>query len=135
MLKPLYSLLLMGAFSASAATSKDLIKSTETWDGQTLPQYSLAQPEVTIKEIVIAAGEQLPWHQHPAINAGILLSGELIVYTRDGKEKNLKAGEPLIELFNTSHYGKNISSEPAKIVVFYLAEKDAAVTVLDKEAE
>ena len=74
MLKPLYSLLLMGAFSASAATSKDLIKSTETWDGQTLPQYSLAQPEVTIKEIVIAAGEQLPWHQHPAINAGILLS-------------------------------------------------------------
>ncbi|ACA87446.1 cupin domain-containing protein [Shewanella woodyi] len=135
MLKPLYSLLLMGAFSATAATSKDLIKSTETWDGQTLPQYSLVQPEVTIKEIVIAPGEQLPWHQHPAINAGILLSGELIVYTRDGKEKNLKAGEPLIELFNTSHYGKNISSEPAKIVVFYLAEKDAAVTVLDKEAE
>ncbi|MCJ8302965.1 cupin domain-containing protein [Shewanella sp.] len=91
----------------------------------------MTQPEVTIKEIVIAPGEELPWHQHPVINAGILISGELMVYTRDGKKKNLKAGDTLIELVNTSHYGKNISSEPAKIVVFYLGEKGDKVTVLD----
>lgn len=54
-----------------------------------------------------------------------------MVYTRDGKKKNLKAGDTLIELVNTSHYGKNISSEPAKIVVFYLGEKGDKVTVLD----
>lgn len=121
-MKKLFCLSLMfGVFTASAATSKDLIKSTETWNGQKLPAYSLTQPEVTIKEIVVAPGEELPWHQHPVINAGILLSGELVVYTRDGKEKKLKTGDTLIELVNTSHYGKNISQEPAKIVVFYLA--------------
>ena len=115
-MKKLFCLSLMfGVFTASAATSKDLIKSTETWNGQKLPAYSLTQPEVTIKEIVVAPGEELPWHQHPVINAGILLSGELVVYTRDGKEKKLKTGDTLIELVNTSHYGKNISQEPAKI--------------------
>jgi len=56
-----------------------------------------------------------------------------VVYTRDGKEKKLKTGDTLIELVNTSHYGKNISQEPAKIVVFYLAEQDAKVTMLDKK--
>ena len=133
-MKKLFCLSLMfGVFTASAATSKDLIKSTETWNGQKLPAYSLTQPEVTIKEIVVAPGEELPWHQHPVINAGILLSGELVVYTRDGKEKKLKTGDTLIELVNTSHYGKNISQEPAKIVVFYLAEQDAKVTMLDKK--
>lgn len=131
MFKLCWLTILLGSFSVSAATSQDLIKSTESWDGNKLPAYSLNQPEVTIKEIVIAPGEELPWHQHPVINAGILLSGELMVYTRDGKQKNLKAGDTLIELVNTSHYGKNISEEPAKIVVFYLAEQGDKVTVLD----
>ena len=131
MLKLLFTTLMLTSLTAGAVTSKDLIKSTESWDGNKLPAYSLTQPEVTIKEIVIAPGEELPWHQHPVINAGILLSGELMVYTRDGKQKNLKAGDTLIELVNTSHYGKNISSEPAKIVVFYLAEQGDKVTVLD----
>ena len=131
MLKLLSATLMFASLTAGAATSKDLIKSTESWDGNKLPAYSLTQPEVTIKEIVIAPGEELPWHQHPVINAGILISGELMVYTRDGKKKNLKAGDTLIELVNTSHYGKNISSEPAKIVVFYLGEKGDKVTVLD----
>lgn len=132
MLKLLSATLMFTSLTAGAATSKDLIKSTESWDGNELLAYSLTQPEVTIKEIVIAPGEELPWHQHPVINACILLSGELMVYTRDGKKKNLKAGDTLIELVNTSHYGKNISSEPAKIVVFYLGEEGDNVTVLDQ---
>lgn len=131
MFKLCWLTILLGSFSVNAASSKDLIKSTESWDGNKLPAYSLTQPEVTIKEIIIAPGEKLPWHQHPVINAGILLSGELMVHTRDGKQQHLKAGDALIELVNTSHYGKNISAEPAKIVVFYLAEKGDKVTVLD----
>ncbi|ACJ31230.1 Conserved protein, contains double-stranded beta-helix domain [Shewanella piezotolerans WP3] len=133
MLKSVLLALMFAATSVSAATSKDLIKSTQSWNGDRLPAYVLNQPEVTIKEIVIAPGEQLPWHQHPVINAGILLSGELVVQTRDGKKLHLKAGDTLIELVNTSHTGQNISAEPAKIVVFYLAEQGEKVTVLDHE--
>ena len=133
MLKQVVLGLMLAATSASAATSKDLIKSTQSWNGNELPAYALAQPEVTIKEIIIAPGEKLPWHQHPVINAGILLSGELVVQTREGKKLHLKAGDTLVELVNTSHTGQNISNEPAKIVVFYLAEQGEKVTVLDHE--
>ncbi len=133
MLKPVLLGLMLATTSVSAATSKDLIKSTQSWNGNKLPAYALTQPEVTIKEIVIAPGEKLPWHQHPVINAGILLSGELVVQTRDGNKLHLKAGDTLIELVNTSHTGTNISSEPAKIVVFYLAEQGVGVTILDDE--
>lgn len=117
--------------SAYGATSTNLNQSTKSWDGKELPTYTLIKPEVTIKEIIIAPGEKLPWHQHPVINAGILLSGELVVRTQDKKELNLKAGDTLIELVNTSHTGENIGTVPAKIVVFYFGEKDAKVTILD----
>jgi quercetin dioxygenase-like cupin family protein len=124
--------LLVASMSSNAATSKDLVKSTTTWDGHKLPSYSLVQPEVTIKEITIEPGEKLPWHQHPVINAGVLISGELTVHTA-GKSLKMEAGDSLVELVNTSHYGENTGKEPAKIIVFYLAEKDQTVTVLDKK--
>ncbi|PSU44903.1 cupin domain-containing protein [Photobacterium frigidiphilum] len=123
--------LLAVSISANAATSTDLVKSTTTWDGHKLPPYSLVQPEVTIKEIIIEPGEKLPWHQHPVINAGVLISGELTVHTEE-KSLKMKAGDSLVELVNTSHYGENTGKVPAKIIVFYLSEKNQKVTVIDK---
>lgn len=122
--------LLSFAITGQAATSEDLIKTTQSWDGQTLSAYSLAQPEVTIKKITIAPGEKLPWHQHPVINAGMLLSGELTVTTKDNVLE-LKEGDAIVEVMNTSHYGENTGRKPAEIIVFYLADKGTKVTVLD----
>ncbi|MBY5944312.1 cupin domain-containing protein [Photobacterium rosenbergii] len=123
--------LLLSSFSLSAATSKDLIKTTSSWNGELLPSIQLQQPEITIKEITVEPGEKLPWHQHPVINTGILLSGQLIVHTQD-KKVTLNAGEVLVEVMNTSHYGENTGDEPAKVIVFYIAEKDSKVTILDQ---
>ncbi|MCL9780194.1 cupin domain-containing protein [Vibrio sp. S4M6] len=120
--------------TANAASSVDLNKSTKSWNGNDLPSISLTSPEVTIKEIIVEPGEKLPVHLHPVINAGILLSGKLTVYT-ENKDKvlHLEAGTPnntIIEMVDTYHYGINEGKIPAKIVVFYVAEKDAAVTEL-----
>ncbi|PSW16423.1 cupin domain-containing protein [Photobacterium rosenbergii] len=123
--------LLLSSFSLSAATSKDLIKTTSSWNGEPLPSIQLQQPEITIKEIIVEPGEKLPWHQHPVINTGILLSGQLTVHTQD-KKVTLNAGEVLVEVMNTSHYGENTGDEPAKVIVFYIAEKDSKVTILDQ---
>ncbi|MGF1684097.1 cupin domain-containing protein [Photobacterium minamisatsumaniensis] len=120
----------IACLQANAATSRDLAKTTTSWDGQPLPSYNLKQPEITIKKIIIAPGEKLPLHQHPVINTGILLTGELTVHTKD-KSVTIKAGDTLVEVMNTSHYGENNGSEPAKIIVFYFAEKGTKVTVLD----
>ncbi len=109
---------------------KELAKSTKTWDGATLPEYPQGQPEVTIFHITIHPGTQLPLHHHPVINAGVLLEGELTVVRQDGKNLKLKAGDPIIELVNTPHYGMNESDEPAVIIVVYAGTKGNPITVL-----
>ena len=68
-------------------------------------------------------------HKHGVINAGFLLSGELTVVTEDGSTLQLKAGEALVEVVNTWHYGKNAGTVPAEIVVFYAGAKDVPITV------
>ncbi len=50
--------LLSFAITGQAATSEDVIKTTQSWDGQTLSAYSLAQPEVTIKKNHHCAGRK-----------------------------------------------------------------------------
>ncbi|EGR2796736.1 cupin domain-containing protein [Vibrio navarrensis] len=104
------------------------------WDGTRLPSQALDNPEVTIKEIVIEPGEQLPLHHHPVINAGLLLEGQLTVVNKDThKTLQLNQGDTIVELINKTHYGKNNGDIPAKIVVFYLAEKGQPVTVTDSQ--
>ena len=113
----------------SKVTAKILTKSTHSWDGNLLSAYPQGQPQITILRIRIPAGATLPLHTHPVINAGVLISGELTVMTKTGKTLQLKAGDPIVEVVNTWHYGKNKGSEPADIIVFYAGTKDAPITL------
>jgi len=106
-----------------------LAKSGLSWDGKILPNYSNGKPEITILRIKIPAGAVLPLHKHPVINAGVLLSGELTVVTEDGKRLHLNAGDALVEVVNTAHYGKNEGNKPAEIMVFYAGTMDTPITV------
>jgi len=106
-----------------------LAKTTTSWNGSTLPFYSEGQPEVTILKISIPSHVQFPLHQHPVINAGVLLQGELTVETKEGKTLHLRAGDPIVEVVNTWHYGINEGDEPAEIIVFYAGIQDKSITV------
>lgn len=106
-----------------------LAKSCVSWDGALLPVYPQGHPEITILRIVIPAGATLVKHEHPVINAGVLLKGELTIQTEGGKKLNLKAGEALVEVVDTWHYGKNEGVEPAEIIVFYAGTEDEPITV------
>lgn len=106
-----------------------LAKTGSSWDGAALPDYSKAAPEVTILRITVPAKMELPLHRHPVINAGVLLKGELTVVTEDQKILHLKAGDSIVEVVNTWHYGKNEGEEPAEIIVFYAGIQDTPVTV------
>jgi quercetin dioxygenase-like cupin family protein len=99
--------------------AETLWKSTRSWDGQLLPAYPAGQPEVTILRITIPPGTALPEHQHPVINAGVLLEGELTVRTEHGKVIQLRAGDALSEVVNTWHAGANEGKIPAVILVVY----------------
>ena len=71
----------------------------------------------------------MPLHEHPVINAGVLLSGELTVVTEDNKTLHLKAGESIVEVVNKWHYGKNEGNEPAEILVFYAGTADKPISI------
>lgn len=113
--------------------SVQLIKSTESWNGQPLPAYGTGAPEITILRITIPPGYTLPVHAHPVINAGVLLKGELTVTTDSGQVLHLKPYDPIIEVVNIWHYGKNEGNEPAEIIVFYAGETGVPITVKASE--
>ena len=107
-----------------------LAKTTKSWNGEPLPKYLDGNPEVTILKIIVPPKTKLQLHQHPEINAGVLLKGELTVISETNDILYLKAGEPIVELVNTFHYGINDGKEPAEIIVFYAGVKETPITIL-----
>jgi quercetin dioxygenase-like cupin family protein len=127
-----FVLMLAGGVAAdeeSAVQVDVLAKSSASWDGNRLPDYSKGTPEISILRIRIPPGVQLPRHKHPVINAGVLLSGELTVVTEDNKTLHLKAGDSIVEVVGTWHYGKNEGSTTAEILVFYAGTPDSPITI------
>lgn len=106
-----------------------LAKASSSWNGTPLPSYPKSTPEITILRITIPAGTILPLHKHPVINAGVLLSGELTVITEDDEKLLLKAGEPIVEVVNKWHFGKNTGNGPTEILVFYAGSPGIPITV------
>jgi len=107
-----------------------LAKTTQSWNGAKLPNYSTGQPEVTILRIVIPPKTRLETHKHPEINAGVLLSGKLTVVSENMDTLHLTAGDPIVELVDTWHHGINEGKKPVEIIVFYAGEFGVPVTVL-----
>lgn len=114
----------------SAAQVETLARSTHSWNGAMLPTYPAGQAEVTILKIRIPAGARLPVHYHPVINAGVLIEGELTVEGEDGAILHLVAGDAIIEMVNTPHYGRNDGDKDAVIIVFYAGIEKQPVTVI-----
>nr|WP_299384095.1 cupin domain-containing protein [Allomuricauda sp.] len=106
-----------------------LVQSSQSWNGQPLPSYPSQEPEVTIIKVIIPGKTKLAWHKHPNINAGILLKGKLTVISENQDTLRLKAGDPIIELVGTWHYGINEKNKPAEIVVFYAGTKGVPLSV------
>lgn len=119
--------------NSQLAVVETLARTTHSWDGSALPAYPAGQPEVSILKIRIPAGAQLAVHHHPVINAGVLLEGELTVVSEAGDRLHLKAGDAIVELVDTPHYGRNDGSEDALIIVFYAGVVGTPVTVLSPQ--
>jgi quercetin dioxygenase-like cupin family protein len=117
--------------SGTSTVVKELAKTSQSWNGASVPAYPQGQPQITILRISIPAGAQLDIHSHPVINAGVLISGELMVLTKDWKTLHLKAGDPIVEVVNTLHYGINQGNVPAEIIVFYAGTIDMPITVVE----
>lgn len=112
-----------------------LAKSGSSWNGNRLPEYAAGVPEVTILKIAIPPGTMLPWHKHPVINAGVMTKGDLTVTTNEGNVLHLHAGDPIVEVVDTWHYGKNEGREMAEIIVFYAGIQGEPVSIKAEDCE
>jgi quercetin dioxygenase-like cupin family protein len=121
-------------FSIQISAAKDveveqLIKTTSSWNGVSLPDFADGETEVTMLKITIAPHTTLPEHFHPVINVAYMLRGELTVVSKKGEKKVIKSGDPLVELVNQDHYGINNGEEPVEILVVYFGEVGKPITV------
>ncbi len=123
-MRPVFILLTLWFSFSALALGNDkpkvtqLIKTTSSWDGKQIV-YPVGQPEITGLLIEIAPGKETGWHLHPLPSFAYILEGTLEVMLKEGKVKHLQAGEPLVEVVNTLHNGRNVGATPLKIMVFY----------------
>ena len=113
--------------------TKELIRTSQSWDGVDLPDYLEGRPELVAVKYVFPAGQKLGWHHHPVMNYGILVEGELTIIGQDGKEKVVHEGEAVVEMVNTIHHGENRGSKPVVLYMFYLSQKDMPLAVQHPE--
>ena len=119
--------------AAKTVVSEELIRTSQSWDGEELPDYLQGRPELVAVKYVFPAGQKLGWHHHPVMNYGILVQGELTIIGQDGKEKTVHEGEAVVEMVNTIHHGENRGTKPVILYMFYLSQKDMPLAVQHPE--
>lgn len=99
-----------------------------SWDGVRLEAYPSTQPAITLLKISVPPKTKLKRHYHSVINVGYMLEGELTVVADNGKTTTIKAGDPLVEMVGSIHYGENTGDSPAVILVFYAGDIATPIT-------
>ncbi|WP_246637203.1 cupin domain-containing protein [Burkholderia catarinensis] len=108
-----------------------LLRTDHAWDGSRYRAYPSGQPEITVVRYAIPPHAVLPWHTHPSINIGYVLSGHLSAVRRsDGKRLTLGPGDVVPEMVDGAHRGET-GDEPAELIVFYAGTPGAPLTVPD----
>jgi quercetin dioxygenase-like cupin family protein len=116
----------------SQVVVKPVLSTTVTSSGQpiVLPQKDA---QVVVSTYEIAAGAALPEHKHPFPRYGYVLAGTLRVINDDtGKTEDYKTGDFILEAVGQWHRGINTGSEPLKLLVIDVREKDQPTVVLKK---
>ncbi|MBR5332851.1 MAG: cupin domain-containing protein [Muribaculaceae bacterium] len=109
--------------------STELLRTTQSWNGEDLPDYPQGKPELVAVKYVIPAGQKLGWHHHDAMNHGVLVQGELTIIGLDGQTKTMRAGEVVVEMVDSIHHGENRGTEPVVLYMFYVSQKGLPLSV------
>jgi quercetin dioxygenase-like cupin family protein len=74
------------------------------------------KPDVIVSMAVFPPGARLPEHRHPYPHYVYVLEGVLtVVNTDEGKSFEVKAGDFVVEMQDTWHYGVNNGTVPVKL--------------------
>jgi len=104
------------------------MRTAATVAGQPIVYHQTDKAEVTAVHVEIPPGTETGWHRHPFPCFAYILSGALDVSREGGKSVHLTAGQAMAESIDILHKGKNNGSEPVKLVLFVLGEKEKPFT-------
>ncbi len=111
------------------ATVEVLSKTSTSWGGSVIETYPDGKPEITISKITLPVGFELPVHKHETPLGGMILEGELTVTKENGESKVFKADDPIVEVMNDWHAGKNTGNVPTVIIAFYIGEEGTPLSI------
>jgi quercetin dioxygenase-like cupin family protein len=100
---------------------------------QLLSDPGLEGREVKMLIVDYPPASASPAHRHPCPTFGYVLEGE-IESVFEGKTYRYKKGDSFYEIANGLHSAarNNHPTEPAKLLVFFIAEKDKPTTIPEK---
>lgn len=105
--------------SVREVESEVLLQSTKSWNNLPMPSYLEGTPQCTILKITVPPHTRLDVHQHPMMNAGVIVEGELHVVDCDSNEITLHKGDPILECVGKMHYGENLTDNDTVLYMFY----------------
>lgn len=100
-----------------------LLSTGSSWEGTAYKSYPDAAPEISMVKITIPPHTKLPWHTHPMINAGYILSGEITLEKKvTGETRHFTEGQAIAETVGQIHRGVT-GDKPVTLIVFYAGAK------------
>lgn len=119
--------------TTSKVESIELLRTSQSWNGDELPDYPQGRPELVAVKYVIPPGQKLGWHHHVAMNHGVLVQGEITIIGLDGKIGVIREGDVVVEMVDAIHHGENRGTKPAILYMFYISQKDLPLSVQHPE--
>ena len=81
--------------------------------------YPAGTPKLSLAQVIVPKGGQLPMHTHPAPLIVHVMSGELTSERRSGETAVYKAGDTFVEAPNSPHKVTNTGSTPTIFYAFF----------------
>src|SRR5688572_1999321 len=97
----------------------------------TIPDSELfdGAAKVSVRELTIKPGEELPLHYHPGHVFIVVKSGTLTVEDGCGGEKKLTMGQGLEEMNGRVHRGKNVDASEVVVYDIFITAPNKPTTV------
>lgn len=118
-----------GGDTVAKVESVELLRTSQSWNGDELPNYPQGKPELVAVKYIIPPGEKLGWHHHVAMNHGVMVQGEITIIGVDGKIGVVREGDVVVEMVDGIHHGENRGTEPAILYMFYISQKDWPLSI------
>ena len=118
----LLSFLTLSSGIASAEQLKPqitLLHSSTTSSAGEAFSYPEGTPKLTLAQVILPKGGQLPMHTHPAPLIVHVMSGELTSERLSGEIAVYKAGDTFVEAPNSPHKVTNTGSTPTIFYAFF----------------